>query len=84
MGDDSFVSSISSEDNPVSTRTPTRIDFVVIQDWELIVRARIRECETLVVFILVRILIAADCLALLVVAVALLYSSVDVGMGIAC
>lgn len=84
VGNDTFVRSISSEDDPIGAWAATRVHILACQDGELIVWSGIRECDTLVVFICVRILASANCLAVLIVPVTLLNGSVYVRLDIAC
>lgn len=84
MCDHALVRATPSEDNTISTGTASGIHFLVAQDGKLVVRSSIWEGEALVVFVLVRIFIAAHCGPVLVVAVALLHGGGDVILGIAC
>ena len=78
MGNDPLISPISRENHPIRPRTTTRIHLLITQDRKLIIRPGIWEGETLVVFVLVWILVAADGLVVLVVIVALLDGGGDV------
>lgn len=84
VGNDAFVPSIPSEDDPISTWATTRVYNFGSQDGELIVWSRIRKWDAFVVVILMRIHAPANCLAALVVPVALLNGSVDIRLDIAC
>ncbi len=84
VSNDTFVRSISSEDDPIGAWAATRVHILACQDREFIVWSRIRECDTLVVFVRVRILASANCLAVLVVPVALLNGSLYVRLDVAC
>lgn len=84
MCDHTLVSPIPSEYNSISTGTASGIHILVTQDRKLVIWSSIWEGEALVVFVLVRIFVAAHCASVLVVAVALLHSGVDVVLGVAC
>ena len=84
MCDYALIRPASGEDDPIGTGTAPSIRLVGVQDWEFVVRSRIRKGETLVVFVLMGILITTHGLPILVVAVPLLYSCVDVGLVVAC
>ena len=84
MCNNTFIRPIPSEDHTIRPRTTTSIRLKAAQDWELVVRPRIREADTLVIFVLVWVLAGTDCLVVGVVVVALLDSGVDVGLVVAC
>lgn len=69
------------EDDTVSTRAATSVDFERAQDRELLVRAVNREVEALVVVVSVR--VAVQLTAGLVLGVALVQSIVNVGLPVA-
>ena len=67
------------ENHPIRPRTPPRVDIVVIQNRELIVRPGDREIEALVVVVLVRVRVGALGLAGLVERGAFREGGADVG-----
>lgn len=78
-----LMCSIPSKNNPISSRTSTVIHFLITQGRELIIRTYVRDSEALLIFVLVRVLVAAYRGAICEVVVALLDGGVDVGLGVA-
>ena len=83
MCDHSLVRPISSKDDTIRPRTASIIRLLITQDGKFVIGSRIREGEVLIVIVLVRILIAAYCGPVFVVAVALLHGGINVILGIA-
>lgn len=84
MCDHTLVRPIPSEDNTISTGAASSVHFFVTQDGKFIIWSSIWEGEALVVFVLMRILVAAHSGSVLIVAKALLHGGVDVILGVAC
>ena len=83
MRNDPFKITVAIKNNTISSRTSASIDSVAAQDWELLIRARIREAKPLVVVVGVGVIVVADRLARLVVVAPLLDGGVDVGLRVA-
>ena len=84
MCNHALVRPIPNEDDTISSRTASIIRLLITQNGELVIGSSIREGEALVIFVLVRITIAANCGPVLVIAVALLDGGIDVNLRIAC
>lgn len=83
MGDHPLISPISRENHSIRPRTTSSIHLLITQDRKLIIRPCIWESETLIVFVLVWILVAADGLVVFIVIIALLDGGGDVGRRVA-
>lgn len=83
MRDDTLVCPIPSKNHPISAWATTSVDLLIAQDGEFVVRCRVWEGKPFVIFILVGVAVTTNGCAVFVVAVTLLHSSVDVGLGIA-
>ena len=83
MGDHPLITAISRKNYPIRPRTAPGIHLLITQDGKFIIRPGIWECETLIVFVLVWILVAANSLVVFIVIVALLDSGGDVGRRVA-
>ena len=79
-----FVRPVPREYHSISSWTASSVDLVVVENREFVVRARVWESEALIVVILMGIFVAAHGFTILVVAVALLYSGINVGLVVAC
>ena len=84
MCDHALVRPIASEDDTIGSWTASSVYLLITQNGKFVVGSSIWEGEAFIVFVLVRIFIAAHCRPLFVVAVALLHGGVDVILGIAC
>ena len=83
MGNHPLVSPISRKNHPIRPRATPRVHLLITQDRKLIIRPCIWECETLIVFVLVWVLVAADGLVVFIVIVSLLDGGGDVGLRVA-
>ncbi len=78
MCDDSLVRAASRENNSISARASSRVRVVGVQDRKFVVGSCTGKFEAFIIVVLVGVFAAADSLAVLVVAVALLHGFVDV------
>lgn len=76
---DTLITPIFRKNHPIRSRTTPRIQLLITQDRKLIIRPRIWERETLIVFVLVWVFVAADSLVVFIVIVTLLDGGGDVG-----
>lgn len=78
MCDHTLVRPIPSKDDTISSRTAASINLFITQDGKFIIGSCIWEGEALVIFVLMRIIIAAHGGPVFVISIALLHSGVDI------
>ena len=81
VGDDIFVIAVAIEDDSVWSRAATGVGLVAAQDGEFVVGSAVRERESLIVVVLVR--VSTRSAAGVQVPVALIEGSVDIGLVVA-